>query len=183
MTKRKTQPAKKNSWNKVLLYVLPVVMLILGGLAYMTHAATEDESTLDKDDKLFLLEVADIRMMDWAEGNLAVERGTAPYQKYGRRLMQDQDIIMKDLRELAASKNLVLPKEIGEERTEGLNYLKATNGDWFNRRFRRMIIKDHKHDISLFESAVKSQDPDISNFAKEHLPMLEHHLQMARDLD
>ena len=166
-----------------MFYVLPVAMLILGGLAYMTHAATEDESTLDKDDKLFLLEVADIRMMDWAEGNLAVERGTAPYQKYGRRLMQDQDMMMKDLRELAASKNLVLPKEIGEERTEGLNYLKAANGDWFNRRFRRMIIKDHKHDIREFKSASESKDPEISKFARQYIPMLEHHLQMARDLD
>ncbi len=165
------------------MYTLPVVFLIIGGLAYMTNAGTDESSMIDQKDKSFLLEVADIRMMDWAEGNLAAERGTSPYRIYGKRLMHDQDKIMKDLRTLAGKKELPLPDKIGEERTEGLAHLEASKGgEWFDRRFRRMIIKDHKHDIRIFQEAKKSKDADISNFAKHYLPVLEQHLQMARDL-
>lgn len=90
---------------------------------------------------------------------------------------------MQELRTLAESKNLQLPVEMSEEKTEELARLKKVSGESFDRRFRRMIIKDHKRDIRLFEKAVESQDPDIRAFAKKHLPLLEEHLEQARALN
>ena len=182
MATRKTHTAKPSSWKKVLLYLLPVGLLIMGGLAYMTNAAT-DPNALSSTDKAFLLETAEIRMMDWAEGNLAVDRGSVAYQQYGKRVMHDQEKMMKALRELASAKKLELPEKLDTERAEDLIYLKASKGEWFDRRFRRMIIQDIKHDIRSFESAAESEDTEVRSFAKHYLPMLEKHLQLARDLN
>lgn len=168
---------------KVLMIVLPVAFLLIGGVAYLTQAE-EDPSGLRSDDRLFLLKTADGRMMDWAEGNLATERGSNErYKAYGKRIMRDQDNLMHELRTLAESKNLQLPVEMSEEKTEELARLKKASGESFDRRFRRMIIKDHKRDIRLFEKAVESQDADIRAFAKKHLPLLEEHLEQARALN
>jgi putative membrane protein len=168
---------------KVIKYGLPVVLLVIGGIAYMT-LAEEDPAGLSSEDKEFLLNAADARMMDWAEGNLAAEKGTTnKHRQYGKRMMRDQSRFMEEIKAIASAKNIVLPDKISEEKTAGLNTLKSVSGETFDRRFRRMIIKDHKRDINEFKRATESTDPEIRDFAKRHLPVLERHLQEARELN
>jgi putative membrane protein len=168
---------------RVVKYGLPVVLLVIGWIAYMT-LAEDDPSGLNSEDKEFLLEMADARMMDWAEGNLAAEKGTTDkYRQYGKRMMRDQSKLMEEIKSLASAKKIVLSNEISEDKSEELTKLKACSGESFDRRFRRMIIKDHKRDIREFKRASESTDPEIRDFAKRHIPMLERHLQAARDLN
>jgi putative membrane protein len=184
MASRKTHPVKHRSWKQVVMYTLPVVLLIVGGLAYMTNAAESDTGLLSKEDRAFLLEAADNRMTDWAEGQLAADKGSnALYQQYGKRVMHDQDKMMKALHTLASEKKVELPEKLSAEREEDLSYLNATRGEWFDRRFRRLIIRNHKRDIDAFKDAAKSKDPEVRAFAQHYLPMFEKHLQMARDLN
>lgn len=168
---------------KMLMIILPVALLIIGGMAYLTQAE-EDPSGLSREDRSFLMEMADARMMDWAQGNLATERGTLDkYRHYGKRIMRDQDKLMNDLRQLAGKKNLVLPDSISAEKNEALHKLKQTSGRTFERRFRRMIIKDHKRDIELLERAAQSTDADVQAFAVRYLPLVQAHLEQARALN
>lgn len=169
---------------KVFKYSLPVVFLIIGGVAYMT-LAEGDSSGLSSTDKAFLLEAANARMVDWAHGNLATEKAASrKYQQYGKRLMHDQNKLMEEIKALAQAKNLTLPAEITEEKNEELNRMKSISGQTFERRFRRMIIKDHKRDIQFFkQTAESSSDPEIRDFAKRYLPLMEKHLELARGLN
>lgn len=168
---------------KIIKFGLPVVLLVIGGIAYMTFAGENSEG-LSTDDEKFLRDAADARMMDWAEGNLATEKGTnAKYHRYGKLMMHDQGRLMEELKELAKAKNITLSDKISEDKSEGLNRLKMSSGETFDRRFRRMIIKDHKRDISDFKRASESSDPEIREFAKRVLPMLEDHLEGARALN
>lgn len=169
---------------RVVKYGLPVVLLIIGGIAYMT-VAEEDPSGLSSADRTFLLEVVDTRMMDWAQGNLAIEKAaTRKYQNYGRRLMKDQDKLMAEIKVLAESKKFSLPTEISNQKSAELDRMKTVSGESFERRFRRMIIKDHKRDIDFFKkTAESSADPEIRDFAKRYLPLMEQHLELARDLN
>lgn len=168
---------------KVVKYGLPVVLLIVGGIAYMTLAEDGSEG-LSSTDKTFLIETVDTRMMDWAQGSLAVEKTQSrKYQQYGKRLMKDQNTLMAEIKTLAEAKNLALPSEISEQKAEELDRMKSISGESFERRFRRMIIKDHKRDIQYFQKATESTDPEIRDFAKRFLPLMEQHLEMARDLN
>jgi putative membrane protein len=169
---------------RVVKYGLPVVLLVIGGLAYMTMAE-EDSSGLSSSDRTFLLEVADMRMMDWAQGSLATEKTTSrKYQIYGRRLMKDQDRLMAEIKTLAENKKLSLPVEMSIQKNDELNRMKNFSGESFERRFRRMIIKDHKRDIDFFKKTAESSvDPEIRDFAKRYLPLMEEHLELARDLN
>lgn len=169
---------------KVFKYSLPVVFLIIGGVAYMT-LAEGDSSGLSSKDKAFLLEAANTRMVDWVQGNLATEQAASrKYQQYGKRLMKDQNKLMEEIKALAEAKKLTLPLEISGEKNEELNRMKSISGETFERRFRRMIIKDHKRDLDFFkQTAESSTDPEIRDFAKRYLPLIEQHLELARDLN
>lgn len=147
--------------------------------------AEEDSSGLSSADKAFLLETVNTRMMDWAQGSLATEKAASrKYQHYGRRLMKDQDKLMTALRALAESKKIILPSEISEEKNAELSRMKSISGESFERRFRRMIIKGHKRDIDFFkQTAESSTDPEIRDFAKRYLPLMEEHLELARELN
>src|SRR5690349_22602718 len=89
----------------------------------MNEAASIDESISD-----FLTEAADARMMDIAEARLAVARGTTPeIKKYGRWMIEDQNILLKEIRAIAKSKNVTLPKTISDEKEKGLSDLEKKN--------------------------------------------------------
>jgi putative membrane protein len=45
------------------------------------------------------------------------------------------------------------------------------------------MVKDHKEDIDEFKKeAQDGKDPELKAFAAKHVPILEHHLQMANRL-
>lgn len=135
------------------------------------------EKPAPKDITKFLTEAADARMMDAAEGRLAAERGTTgEIRKYGVLMMKDQAFLLIKIRELAESKNIALPKEISKEKSDALKDLEKKYDKDFDRKFLSMIKIDHKRDVGEFKDAAQSDDPDLSKFAKKHLPLIESHL-------
>ena len=57
---------------------------------------------------------------------------------------------------------------------------KLTGRD-FDREFAKHMVADHKNDISAYEKAAATNDP-VAGYAKETLPRLQEHLQMAEKL-
>lgn len=141
------------------------------------------QTTLSKADQRFLRRAADARMMDWAEGNLAVERATnAGLKDYGQRMLREQDYFMNAIKSLAASKNFTLPQALSEKKADGLDDLKEETGKSFDKKFIKMMIIDHKRDVKDFKKALKSDDADIKAFANKYLPIVEEHLASAKKL-
>ena len=60
--------------------------------------------------------------------------------------------------------------------------LQLRDGESFDRAYANNQVVAHEQTIELFRQAVSSEDAQVSAFAKETLPKLEHHLQMAKDL-
>lgn len=139
-------------------------------------AASIDESISD-----FLTEQADARMMDMEEGKLARERGTnEDVRRYGRWMVDDQTILLKEIRKLAKSKKVKLPVKLSAEKQDGLAELTEKNGDEFDKKFLKMITIDHRRDVRKFKNAVTLKDKDVSDFASKYLPTIESHLAEAQ---
>jgi putative membrane protein len=65
-----------------------------------------------------------------------------------------------------------------------LDKLKGLNGDDFTKQYHDNQVTAHKDAVSLFQRYGKGGDNDqIKNWASKTVPALEHHLQMAQDLD
>jgi putative membrane protein len=141
-------------------------------------AASVDENISD-----FLTEAADARMMDIAEAKLAVARATTPeIKKYGAWMISDQNILLKEIRTLAKSKNVALPKRISHEKEQGLGELEKKTDKDFDEKFMKMITIDHRRDVRKFKNAQSIADRDVSAFASKYLPVIESHLERAKDI-
>jgi len=53
-------------------------------------------------------------------------------------------------------------------------------GDEFDREYMSTMVSDHKEDIEKFpKEADNVKDPDVKKFAKDQLPILKKHLELA----
>ena len=52
----------------------------------------------------------------------------------------------------------------------------------FDRQYSKHMNMDHSKALALFESASKSDDPQLAEFAQKTLPTLKEHKQMAEKL-
>jgi uncharacterized protein (DUF305 family) len=58
------------------------------------------------------------------------------------------------------------------------------SGAEFDRAYIKMMVSDHKKDVSVFEKqSTRAADPDLKAFAGKTLPTLQQHLQMVQALD
>jgi putative membrane protein len=141
-------------------------------------------SAIDKDISKFMTEAADARMMDIEEGKLAQEKGTTEAVKqYGQLMVQDQTKMLKELRVLAASKNIILPNTLSIKKSKGLQDLKEAKGVEFDDMFIKMIKLDHERDVDEFDDATDFEDRDVKKYATNYLPIVQSHLDKVKQLE
>ena len=163
------------------IYFIPAIMFAVISLSFVTTNCDKSEN---EKTQIFLTEMTDARLMDREEGKQAVLKGTTQeIKKYGQLMIDDQTYLLKELQKIAATKNITLPTEISEEKQNGLKDLKEKSGADFDKKFIKMICIDHKRDVRKFKKAAKCNDSGVSNFAKEHLPMIESHLKKIKQIE
>jgi putative membrane protein len=132
----------------------------------------------------FLIEAVDARMMDLAQGRLAKERGTtAAIREYGDLMINDQTRLLNELKIIAASKEIVLPSTISRKKEDALAELRDEEGEAFDEKFIRMMITDHRRDVSKFRTATSFDDGDVKTFATNNLPLIQSHLNKIEALE
>jgi putative membrane protein len=142
-----------------------------------------EAASVDEDLSDFMTEAANSRMMGIEEGKLAKERGTtAEIKKYGKWMVEDQTIILKELKALAKSKKVVLPQKISDDRADGLATLQSKTQKDFDEKFVKMMTIDHRRDVRKFKNATTIGDKDVAAFASKYLPVIESHLQRAQEI-
>ena len=117
-------------------------------------------------------------------GKLAAERAVSDEVKqYGQMLVEEHTKANNELKQLAARKGVTLPKDTDAKHKALRARLGQIPGRRFDRTFIREMIADHANTVSLFQRQERQgQDPDLKDFATKHLPTIEEHLQMARQL-
>jgi uncharacterized protein (DUF305 family) len=73
--------------------------------------------------------------------------------------------------------------EINSAHKSSVNKLTKLSGAEFDREYVKAMVEDHEKDVKAFE--LQSQggaDEEVKNFAAKTLPVLQRHLQMAREM-
>jgi len=133
-------------------------------------------------DRRFVTEAAKGGMAEVALGQLAQQKGSSDAVKqFGARMVEDHGKANDELKQLATSKNIMLPT--GPSKDAMSKKLEGMSGSGFDRAYMSEMLTDHKKDIALFkkEASSKGGDPEIKAFATKTLPTLESHLQMVLD--
>lgn len=132
----------------------------------------------------FLVETADARMRDQRQGELARDRAVHPdVRAYGGKMVRDQAELLAEIRALAQAKGIALPQSSSAAKADASQQLARQSGEDFDDRFISMTRTDHQRDATSFRRAMDLADPDVSDFARRRLPMIEEHLREVRALE
>lgn len=149
-----------------------------------TTAASTTTAPLDKSDQEFLTKAAEGGIAEVTLGQLAAAKATAPDVKaFGNQMVTDHGRLNDELKALAQKKGVTLPTGPGKEGEETFKKLSAMNGKAFDKAYIDDMVKDHEKDAKEFEKASKeAKDPDVKAWAATSLPVIQNHLQMAKDI-
>lgn len=137
-----------------------------------------------KTDADFLVEAASGGMTEVQLGQLARDNSmNKEIKAFGELIIKDHRDSREKLKHLAESKNIVLPGEISNHQQRIKERLEKRKGEEFDRAYISLVIDDHKKDIREFQKAARNAaDPEIRAFALDQLPVLNSHLDSARNL-
>src|SRR5215213_7106447 len=141
-------------------------------------------ANLNSHDREFLMDAAMGGLMEVELGRLAAQQGSSEAVKqFGQRMVDDHSNANTELMTLASSKGITLPTALDDKHQRDVTKLSSMSGADFDRAYSKMMLSDHRKDVSDFEKhSTRGTDPDLKAFAAATLPTLQEHLQMARAL-
>jgi putative membrane protein len=154
-------------------FFIPVAACIL-----TVSAARLADSTLSSDDSDFVKNAAKGNITEIDLGRLAAQKATNPEVKtFANRMIRDHSKANEELTTLAASKGLDVSRSAPFSEDISSIHLKMLSGKSFDEAYIKLMIDDHKEDVSAFQKESESaQDTDVKRFASKILPILRGHL-------
>jgi putative membrane protein len=137
------------------------------------------------DDKSFMKKAAEGGLAEVQLGQLAQQNGQSQQVKdFGKRMVDDHTKANDQLKQVASQKGVTLPTSPNAHDQAEYNRLSKMQGDSFDKAYSKMMVTDHKKDVSEFKREANSgSDPDVKSFASQTLPTLEDHLKMAEQMN
>jgi putative membrane protein len=85
------------------------------------------------------------------------------------------------LKDLAKREGVTLPDSLDAKDQATYDRLSKLSGTEFDREYMRDMVKDHQMDVSEFRRESESaKETNVREFAKQTLPTLEEHLNLAK---
>jgi putative membrane protein len=134
----------------------------------------------------FVKEAAMSDMLEIESSKIAQQKGNAQEKKFAEQMVADHTKTSSELKSLASSSNLTadIPSALDSSSQSKLEKLRDAKAENFASQYDPMQVSAHKDAVSLFERYAKGgDDPKIKDWAGKTLPTLQHHLEMAQDMD
>lgn len=134
----------------------------------------------------FVTEAAESDMFEIESSKLALERSNDATKKFAQQMIDDHTKTTKELKALVADGQIKaqLPTAMSEDQQETLNDLKAMQGDDFTSQYHSDQVEAHEDAVDLFKRySEEGEQADLKAWAAKTLPALQHHLDMANELN
>jgi putative membrane protein len=141
-------------------------------------------SSLSSAERKFLMTAAQHNMAEVEVGKMAEGKAASPEaKKFGQQMVQDHSKALDDVSQIAKAKSVSLPTEPDRAHKNEMRNLEKLSGANFDRKYMDSMVRDHQKDVKEFRKISKNaKDPDVRAHAEKTLPLLEGHLQMARQV-
>jgi putative membrane protein len=158
-----------------------IALLITATFALASPAIDAQEMT----DQQFISLAAVSGLAEVELGRLAAQRAArGSVQQFGERMVLDHGAMNAQLAQLAQRKGMRMPLTLDPAHQEARDRLARLSGHDFDRAYMQHMLSDHMKDIGHFEyQAQRGIDPDLKAFAAGALPVLNEHLEMARNVN
>ncbi len=142
----------------------------------------KQDSTKAANDGAFAVAVADGGMLEIKLGQLAQTNGSsAKVKEMGKMMETDHSKASDELIVWAMKHSVSLPTELSAEKKQQYDEFAAKKGADFDKTYAAFMVEDHEKDIAAFKKqADEGSDTELKSWAAGKLPLLEHHLEMAK---
>jgi putative membrane protein len=134
----------------------------------------------------FVKEAATSDMLEIDTAKVAQDKGNADEKKFAEQMITDHTKTSNELKSMVSSGDVKadLPKDLDKSSQDKLDKLRNAKASDFASDYDPMQVSAHKDAVSLFERYSKSGDnAKLKDWAGKTLPTLQHHLEMAENLD
>ncbi len=160
--------------------------LLLSSLMVLSFTAPVFATQLSAADKDFMALAARAGKLEVELGNLAEAKAEkASVKNFAKEMINDHTKASNELKALASKKSEALPADLVSDQKELETKLSGLSGKEFDKTYMDHMVKDHEKVVQAFRDRCNKSggDADLTSWAKKTLPTLEHHLQMAKDVD
>ncbi len=146
--------------------------------------ATGQNSKLDQQDQQFIRKAAADDMAEVELGKLAQQKASSNNVKdFANTMVSQHQQNLDQLKQVAQKENVEIPSTPSAKEQAIKDKLSNLNGQAFDRAYMKHMVRDHSKDVPEFKAELnKTSDPDLKSYIQQTLPVLEHHEQMAKQV-
>jgi putative membrane protein len=176
--------------NKFTLTAAATLMMVSGSALAQSAAETSGVNSLagvPPKTEDFVLEAASSDMFEIESSKLALERaGDDETKAFAQQMIEDHQKTSNELKQLVegGSVQAQIPTQMTEMHQGMLDDLTELQGEEFTEEYHSAQEDAHEAAVDLYERyGSEGDNAELKAFAAKTLPALEHHLQMAEQLD
>jgi putative membrane protein len=132
----------------------------------------------------FVKEAATGDMFEIESSKLATEKAQGPAKDFAAQMIEDHTRTSRELKSEAEKAEVSVPNALDSSTQAKLDKLRDLSGQEFSKQYVEDQISAHKDAVSLFQRYGKGGDDNtLKAWASMTLPTLQHHLDMAQNLE
>ena len=133
----------------------------------------------------FIKEAATSDMLEIEAAKIARQKGNADEKKFAEQMITDHTKTSSELKGMVpAEMTSAIPTALDDSSQKKLDKLRDAKPDDFASDYDPMQVSAHKDAVSLFERYANGGDnTKLKDWAGKTLPALQHHLQMAEQMN
>jgi putative membrane protein len=147
---------------------------------------TATNSALSFETQRFIRLVSFSRMTEVQISKIALSRSkNSNVREYASRLVAHQNRISEDIRSVSTSKDMAvfdLDQSASDELTAKMDKLNKAPEEQFDEIYIKMITKEQRDAVKIFDQGTEFKDPAIREFSKRNLPALKTQLKDLESL-
>jgi len=176
--------AAKRRW--ILCLSLMLVWSLAGcNRGHGVEAADENRTeTLLQSEQDFMTKAWQANTAELDMARIAHEKsGNTDVRDFANMIETDHKSALEDLTDLMKDNDLPEPKTIVAATQQDINRMERLTGPEFDREFVNMMVTEHQNTVEMFrDQQSTAQNGDLRNYVDSVLPVLEMHLDKARQL-
>ena len=163
-----------------LVWMAAVSLFALCSMAIPVLAAEK----MAKSEKTFVKDAASGGMMEVQLGEMAQQKGTSQEVKdFGKRMVTDHVKANDELESIITKKRMKMPAKLAPKHKKMVDKFANLSGQEFDKKYAKEMVKDHTKDVAKFKKmSGKLKDPEIKAWVDKTTPVLEQHLQHAKEM-
>jgi putative membrane protein len=147
-----------------------------------TPMAATSTAKLSKSDRSFVMTAASAGLAEVQAAQLAEQKTQDPTVKeFAQKMITDHTANNQQLASLAAQKGITVPTAPDAKDQKQIDALSKLDGAKFDHTYLKDQVRDHETVLKLMQKEASSgRDPDLKSFARTTTPIIQQHLDMAK---